>query len=454
MAATASQGAARAHPPPSRLGKIVALAAALALTTGVGSAAAAAGQASTARTTGAVSATSTAGTARAAGAASAAAAKPGSLTSAKPNARSVCPPAAKGAFTCFALQRTDIAGATGLAKADATPSGFGPVGPAQRVQPAGRRRRRGDGRHRRRLRRPERRGGPGAVPGAVRAARRAPPPTAASEGRRDRRHQLPDAGRRLVRGDLAGPGHGLRGRARRAHPPGRGRPPPNFTDLGAARRRGGGARRRLRLQLLRLELHLDPGQRRGPVRDSPRWTRTTTTRAWRSSPAPATAPTAWPTRPPRSTSPRSAAPRWSRTPARAAGRSRCGPTPTAARARAARSTSPSRAFQKDTGCAMRAVADVSAVADPATGVSVYDTYQATGWQVYGGTSASSPLHRRASTPTPARRPPGRTRTPTPTPSPPPLNDVTQGSTAPAPRRTCAPPAPATTARPAWARPTA
>jgi hypothetical protein len=53
-------------------------------------------------------------------------------------------------------------------------------------------------------------------------------------------------------------------------------------------------------------------------------------------------------------------------------------------------------FQKDTGCAKRTVADVSAVADPNTGVAVYDTYGgsaagATGWIVVGGTSAASPL---------------------------------------------------------------
>ncbi|MFE7166815.1 peptidase S8 [Streptomyces sp. NPDC057616] len=50
-------------------------------------------------------------------------------------------------------------------------------------------------------------------------------------------------------------------------------------------------------------------------------------------------------------------------------------------------------WQTDTGCAKRMIADVSAVADPATGVSVYDTYGAdgTGWNTYGGTSASSPL---------------------------------------------------------------
>jgi subtilase family serine protease len=47
-----------------------------------------------------------------------------------------------------------------------------------------------------------------------------------------------------------------------------------------------------------------------------------------------------------------------------------------------------------TQCSGKAVADVSAVADPNTGVAVYDTtpYQgASGWQVYGGTSASSPI---------------------------------------------------------------
>jgi subtilase family serine protease len=47
-----------------------------------------------------------------------------------------------------------------------------------------------------------------------------------------------------------------------------------------------------------------------------------------------------------------------------------------------------------TGCAKRAVADVSAVADPNTGVAVYDTtpYQGrSGWFVVGGTSASAPI---------------------------------------------------------------
>jgi subtilase family serine protease len=74
----------------------------------------------------------------------------------------------------------------------------------------------------------------------------------------------------------------------------------------------------------------------------------------------------------------------------------------------AQETKPS--WQKDSGCAKRTVADVSAVADPNTGVAVYDTYNncgtssfcdillslglyqgADGWVQVGGTSASSPI---------------------------------------------------------------
>jgi hypothetical protein len=44
-----------------------------------------------------------------------------------------------------------------------------------------------------------------------------------------------------------------------------------------------------------------------------------------------------------------------------------------------------------TSCTRRAEADVSAVADPNTGVAVYQTYGASGWSVYGGTSASAPI---------------------------------------------------------------
>jgi subtilase family serine protease len=52
---------------------------------------------------------------------------------------------------------------------------------------------------------------------------------------------------------------------------------------------------------------------------------------------------------------------------------------------------PKPTWQHDTGCGQRTVADVSAVADPATGVAVYDTYGQSGWLVVGGTSASSPI---------------------------------------------------------------
>jgi hypothetical protein len=49
------------------------------------------------------------------------------------------------------------------------------------------------------------------------------------------------------------------------------------------------------------------------------------------------------------------------------------------------------ASETDKGCSRRTMADVSAVADPNTGVAVYDTYGANGWAVYGGTSVSSPI---------------------------------------------------------------
>jgi subtilase family serine protease len=51
-------------------------------------------------------------------------------------------------------------------------------------------------------------------------------------------------------------------------------------------------------------------------------------------------------------------------------------------------------WQHDTGCSRRTVADVSAVADPATGVAVYDSYGSTGganWFVFGGTSVAAPI---------------------------------------------------------------
>ncbi|MCU1449794.1 MAG: hypothetical protein JWP02_1964 [Acidimicrobiales bacterium] len=52
-------------------------------------------------------------------------------------------------------------------------------------------------------------------------------------------------------------------------------------------------------------------------------------------------------------------------------------------------------WQNDSGCSKRAIADVSAVADPATGVAVYDSVDDGaghhGWLVFGGTSVGAPL---------------------------------------------------------------
>lgn len=58
---------------------------------------------------------------------------------------------------------------------------------------------------------------------------------------------------------------------------------------------------------------------------------------------------------------------------------------------------PKPSWQKDTGCEPsagvggRMAADVSAVADPDTGVAVYDTTGGSGWLVVGGTSVSAPI---------------------------------------------------------------
>jgi subtilase family serine protease len=50
-------------------------------------------------------------------------------------------------------------------------------------------------------------------------------------------------------------------------------------------------------------------------------------------------------------------------------------------------------WQTDTGCSMRTVADVAAVADPATGVAVYapKSRSQSAWMVFGGTSVAAPL---------------------------------------------------------------
>jgi subtilase family serine protease len=54
---------------------------------------------------------------------------------------------------------------------------------------------------------------------------------------------------------------------------------------------------------------------------------------------------------------------------------------------------PKPTWQTDAGCSRRTVADVSAIADPNTGVAVYDTFRLHpgGWLVFGGTSVSAPI---------------------------------------------------------------
>lgn len=85
---------------------------------------------------------------------------------------------------------------------------------------------------------------------------------------------------------------------------------------------------------------------------------------------------------------------------------------------------PKPSVQSDTGCAMRTVADVSAVADPNTGVA---TYVEGAWHVMGGTSAASPIiasvYALADTPVAGSQPMTY-----PYALPDALNDVTAGAT--------------------------
>ncbi len=48
-------------------------------------------------------------------------------------------------------------------------------------------------------------------------------------------------------------------------------------------------------------------------------------------------------------------------------------------------------WQHDQGCLNRTETDVSAVADPWTGIAMYDSYGACCWFVYGGTSVATPI---------------------------------------------------------------
>ncbi|WP_069463246.1 carboxypeptidase regulatory-like domain-containing protein, partial [Actinacidiphila rubida] len=69
---------------------------------------------------------------------------------------------------------------------------------------------------------------------------------------------------------------------------------------------------------------------------------------------------------------------------------------------------PDRQQGLDTGCANRAIADISADADPASGLALYNSAHVGGWAQYGGTSLASPLvaamYALAGTPTPGTYP--------------------------------------------------
>jgi N-acetylneuraminic acid mutarotase len=90
---------------------------------------------------------------------------------------------------------------------------------------------------------------------------------------------------------------------------------------------------------------------------------------------------------------------------------------------------PKPAWQHDPSCPDRTDNDVSAVADPNTGVAVYDTYQAPsgdGWAIFGGTSVGSPIiaatYALAGTPAAGSNPASY-----PYSTPAALNDITSGS---------------------------
>lgn len=97
-------------------------------------------------------------------------------------------------------------------------------------------------------------------------------------------------------------------------------------------------------------------------------------------------------------------------------------------------------------CSKRAVADISAVADPATGVAVYQTTGGNGWAVYGGTSASAPIvastYALAGDPSPTSHPASYPYAGVAS-----INDVVQGNNG-----ECTPAA-LCTAQPGWDGPT-
>jgi hypothetical protein len=102
------------------------------------------------------------------------------------------------------------------------------------------------------------------------------------------------------------------------------------------------------------------------------------------------------------------------------------------------------------GCANRAIADISAVANPSTGVAMYDSYSEGGWLEVGGTSVATPLvaaaYALAGTPAAGTYPASYLYSHYAT-DPSLFNDVTSGSNG-----TCSP-AVLCTAGPGWDGPT-
>ncbi|GAA2000964.1 Kelch repeat-containing protein [Catenulispora subtropica] len=392
------------------LGRVVAFAAALALTTGIGIGNATAGSAATAEP--------------AKAAIPAAAPHAASGTGAKPDARAVCPPAAKGAFTCFALQRTDIAGSTGLTRAAATPAGFGPADLLSAYNlPAD--------------------GGAGATVAIVDAyddpnaeadlalyrSQFGLPACTTADGCFKKVDQTggtsypaPNAG---WAGEISLDLDMVSAVAPRAHIILVEATSANFTDLGAA---------------------VDEAVALGAGYVSNSYgTDYTSTAGSGEDPSELTAMDPYYNHPGVAVVASSgdgdygvSYPAASQYVTSVGGTALVKDTSARGWSESVWSNSyggpgsgcslyePKPSFQTDTGCGKRAVADVSAVADPATGVSVYDSYQASGWQVYGGTSVSAPLvtgvYAAAGTPAAGTYPNAY-----PYAKPSALNDVTQGS---------------------------
>ena len=316
----------------------------------------------------------------------------------------LCATPAAGQLRCFGVRRTDVSQPAALASQpsvatpDATPAGYGPGRPGLGLSAGHQPGQRPDRRGGRRLRRPERRGRPGGVPRPVRPAGLHHRQRLLPQGQPGRR-QLAAARRRTP----AGP---PRSRwtstwsprsARVQHPAGRGHQRLHQRPRHRRRHRGR-ARREVRLQQLRRRRRLRRPGRRHFNHPGVAITASTGDNGYGVD-FPATA-------------------RRHRGRRHLAGR--LGQHPRLVRDAPGRGAGSgcSAVFAKpaiqnlvSTGCAKRAVADVSAVADPSTGVAVYTPRR------LGRSTAAPARPRRSSPPStrwPARRAPRTIPTATPT----------------------------------------